>query len=88
MKKHTTNKKNRITWLKEGDNNTKFFHGQTKQRRARNRIMGLYNASDVCVDSENEVEQVAVNYFRDMFSTMTPSVIEEVLAKVPSLVVK
>lgn len=46
--------KSRIMWLKEEDNNSKFFHGQTKQRKTRNRIIGLYNASDIWVDLDNK----------------------------------
>lgn len=38
------------------------------------------------MDSENEMEKVATNYFRDMFTTMTPSGIEDELAEVPTLV--
>lgn len=30
--------KSRNTWLRVGDQNTKFFHATTKQQRARNRI--------------------------------------------------
>lgn len=33
--------KNRVIWLEAGDKNTKFFHASTKQRRARNRIIGI-----------------------------------------------
>lgn len=78
--------KSRIMWLKEGDNNSKKFHAQTKQRRARNWIVRLYNESDVWVDEEHEIEQVAMKYFRDMFTSIAPSEIEEVLSEVPSLV--
>ena len=35
--------KNRNMWHTSGDLNTKFYHALTKQRRARNRIVGLYD---------------------------------------------
>lgn len=33
--------KSRANWLREGDQNTKFFHATTKQRRARNQVTKL-----------------------------------------------
>ena len=36
--------KSRNMWHTSGDQNTKFYHALTKQRRARNRIVGLYDS--------------------------------------------
>lgn len=36
-------KKSRISWLREGDKNTKFFHAATAERRKRNRIELIQN---------------------------------------------
>lgn len=57
-----------------------------KKRGARNWIIVLYNASGVWVDADADVEEVAVSYFWDIFSTTSPSEIEEVLREVPSMV--
>lgn len=44
--------------------------------------MELYNDSGSWVDIEPEVERVAVDYFRDMFTSTIPSEIEELLSEV------
>lgn len=49
-------------WLPERDNNSKYFHVVTKQRRTRNKILGL----------ENNIEEVAIRYYGDIFSTSQP----------------
>lgn len=47
--------KSRNTWLGSADQNTKFFHAQVKQRRARNRIAGLHNAAGEWVTDEKKL---------------------------------
>ncbi|XP_056860054.1 uncharacterized protein LOC108829850 [Raphanus sativus] len=65
--------KSRDQWHRDGDRNTKFHHGITKQRRAQNRIISIKDKHGKLVESEIEVENVAVQYFRDLFSTSSPT---------------
>jgi len=60
-------------WHTSGDLNTKFYHALTKQRRARNRIVGLYDSDGNWIIEEQGVEKVAVDYFDDLFQTTTPT---------------
>ena len=69
-------------WHSSGDLNTKFYHALTKQRRVRNRIVGLYDAAGNWITKDNEVEKVAVDYFEDIFSTTSPSDFDSFLTKV------
>ncbi|XP_048623656.1 uncharacterized protein LOC125592497 [Brassica napus] len=65
--------KSRATWLREGDQNTKFFHATTKQRRARNRVTKLRKASGLWAETEEEIEAEATGYFQTLFTTSSPS---------------
>ncbi|GKV15742.1 hypothetical protein SLEP1_g26499 [Rubroshorea leprosula] len=58
--------KSRQRWLKEGDANTKFFHGCIVNRRKQNEIIGLYNNGEWIEDAD-EVKELARNYFKDKF---------------------
>ena len=78
--------KSRTTWHAKGDINTKFYHALTKQKRIQNKIVGLYNAQGNWVNSDIEVEGVAVDYFNELFATSSPSGFEEFLQEVPKLI--
>ncbi|GMI83210.1 hypothetical protein HRI_001990300 [Hibiscus trionum] len=60
--------KSRVTWLSQGDRNTRFFHGSTIQRRQRNTISALkVDAESWCYEHQ-DLKTHAMGYFRQLFS--------------------
>lgn len=57
-----------ITWLVDGDRNTKFFHRKASNRGAKNRLLGLYNDIGLWQSTEYGMESVVLSYFRKMFT--------------------
>ncbi|XP_072080979.1 uncharacterized protein [Arachis hypogaea] len=80
--------KSRIKWLKEGDNNTKFFHQSFQSWVRRNKIWKLEWNDGSFATSRADIALVAEEYFRDIFSSTNstdPEVeFEDFLPKVSS----
>lgn len=55
-------------WLKEGDQNTKFFHAAVKNRRSVNQIKRLQNKDGMLVDWISGLEGVMIDYFNELFT--------------------
>lgn len=58
----------KVTWLRDGDQNTSFFHRKASNRKRKNTIKGLYHVNGVWVEEYEEVAQVVSNYFQHMFT--------------------
>ena len=71
--------RSRVSWLKYGDRNTKFFHSKAPQRRRRNFIEGIKNANGDWVEEVEEVADVAFDYFMNIFKAGTYDRMEECL---------
>ncbi|XP_074297139.1 uncharacterized protein LOC141627823 [Silene latifolia] len=69
--------RSRAIWLKDGDRNTAFFHRKAGQRKRKNFIAKLVDSSGRVVDNTAAISACAVEYFRNLFSTDSPSGIEE-----------
>ncbi|XP_026385175.1 uncharacterized protein LOC113280813 [Papaver somniferum] len=61
--------KSRISWLREGDMNTRFFHTSTMTRRKRNSIVMLKDDRVECINSDKMIENHTVNHFNSLFNS-------------------
>jgi hypothetical protein len=59
----------KMDWLREGDQNTKFFHACVRQRQCRNRIEKIEDESGHVCTSQADVDQAFVKYYDNLFST-------------------
>jgi hypothetical protein len=81
--------KSRVLWLKEGDNNTKFFHHYANQRRNINSIWEIKNEEDVLVSSFQDKSEARARYFENLFAAPEGCPIQEtldVVSKFPSVI--
>lgn len=69
--------KSRAVWLKEGDKNTKFFHGKASQRKKVNEILKLRDEHGGWWKGEEDVERLLVNYYSELFTSSDPDLIDE-----------
>lgn len=66
--------KARVNWLKNGDNNNRFFFNACKGRWNVNKIFMLTDSNGVDVTTHKEISRVAVNYFKTLLGSTTPVV--------------
>ncbi|XP_010436659.1 PREDICTED: uncharacterized protein LOC104720453 [Camelina sativa] len=78
--------KSRKFWLRVGDKNTSYFHASTKQRRVRNRIIGLFGANNVWDESALGMEHIATSYFEELFKKSDGGGIAEMLQAIDPIV--
>jgi hypothetical protein len=62
----------RITWIREGDANTKLFHLRANGRRRKNHIPLLIGPSDM-VSKHDEKEEILLQHFKKLMGTSLPS---------------
>lgn len=56
-----------MTWVVVNDKNTKFFHGHVSRKNKKNDIWGLWDEDGKYIFAQPELEQVAINFFRNQF---------------------
>lgn len=58
----------KISWLKDGDRNTKFFHCKASNHHAKNRLVGLFDDVGIWQSTDKGLEDVVFSYFWNMFT--------------------
>lgn len=61
-------------WLREGDINTKFFHGKANSRRKTNTILKLKDRDGRICTNDEDISSIVMDYFQDIFSSCQPNV--------------
>lgn len=64
--------RSRVSWLREGDRNTKFFHAKAFSRKKRNTLYGLFDESGIWRVGD-QMDGVILGYFTDIFKSLNPS---------------
>ncbi|KAL5560150.1 hypothetical protein UlMin_036361 [Ulmus minor] len=65
--------RSRVSWLKDGDRNTKFFHRRATARRKKNEILGLCDSNGCWQDDIGVVSGVIQHYFNNIFQSNCPT---------------
>ena len=71
--------KSRAIWIKEGDNNSKFFHNFSNNRRNLNTILTIKNMNRVMVSSFKEKAEAGEELFKNLFKEPIGCNIQEIL---------
>ena len=71
--------RSKVQWLKSGDQNTKFFHRTTTQRKRKNFIKGLRDGNGVWQEDEEVFSALFNDFYTDLFTSSNPQDLDQVL---------
>nr|XP_027100870.1 uncharacterized protein LOC113719906 [Coffea arabica] len=75
--------KARISWLREGDKNTKYFHSYVKGRRVSNNLSKIQREDGSWTNNEDEVVTEIAVYFKELFTSGGRGEMTEILSGIP-----
>nr|XP_009796280.1 PREDICTED: uncharacterized protein LOC104242863 [Nicotiana sylvestris] len=75
-----------MTWFKEGDRNTKFFHAQVRGRRKRLQLNRIQNSGGTWIEEEQEIAEEAIKYYEEQFTEVATPSLFDILEHVPNLI--
>lgn len=78
--------RSRTLYLKDGDRNTRFFHCRATQRRHKNLITGIKSQSNIWCTKPNEVSNIFLEYFQQLFTSSNSSIAVSDLDSIPRIV--
>lgn len=75
--------KARCNWLREGDENSKFFHATVKGRRKKNTIQKIQRDNGTWTENDQEVGEEIAQYYDHLFTSSVEECLDEILEGMP-----
>ena len=75
VKERSARLKARVQCAKDGDANSKFFHGRLSARKSRNYVTKIEKDNGEIVDSKEEIVNEIVAFFKNLYSSVNRDVI-------------
>lgn len=75
--------RSRLSGLKDGDRNTKLFQARSKEQAKCNHINALWSTNGALVTDQKDHEDLANDFYKELFSAQDDLNLEGVLAHVP-----
>lgn len=72
----------RLSWFRNGDRNTRFFHAKASARFQKNLIEGVFDPYKVWRVDQGDIEKVFLDYYSKLFTSLCPSDFTEILEAV------
>jgi hypothetical protein len=80
--------RSRVQWLAEGDRNTAFFHARCRDRARQNKITTLRREDGMVCHKQEELQNVAINFYVKLFMAQEDLNPNEVIQFVPHKVTR
>ena len=71
--------RSRVNWLRERDQNTRYFHCRANQRNKHNYILGFEDDNGLWNEDESRMGGLVEDYFTNIFTSLNPSGFDDVL---------
>lgn len=71
--------RSRIDWFQFGDRNIIYFHARALAHLKKNLIEGLLDSNDVWQEEDNRIEEIMVDYYRNLFTSSNTMKFDEIL---------
>ncbi|XP_074278056.1 uncharacterized protein LOC141601660 [Silene latifolia] len=66
--------KAKAAWIKDGDSNSKYFHGVIKSKFLRNQVLMIKDIHGIEFDDPHGIQEAFLNYYKDLLGTTKETV--------------